>query len=157
MRVLLPSLVFAAACCLTAAPAEAKAGLEVSAVPVSVGAVPTDEVSVTAGGGDDAAGYQRLCLQQAEDDAWRTLACGPVGFGDGGTVQAFVQRAPSQDETFRAELQRMARSGDRDVVQGVDLTSAPVRLPAAGAAGLDAGDGPLLLDGLDLVGLVLQR
>jgi hypothetical protein len=154
MRVLLPSLACAAALFLAAGPAAAKAGLEVSAVPVSVGGVPTDEVSVTARGGDDAAGYQRLCLQQAADDGWRTLACGPVEFGDGGTVQAFVQRAPSQDETFRAELQRVARGGKGDAIQAVDLTSSPVRLPAAGAAEIDASDAPLALD--DVVGLVVS-
>jgi hypothetical protein len=155
MRVLLPSLTCVAVLlCLAAGPAAAKAGLEVSAVPVSVGGVATDEVSVTASGGDDAAGNQRLCLQQAEGAAWRTLACGPVEFGDGGTVQAFVQRAPSQSETFRAELQRVTRNGKGHTIQAVDLTSSPVRLPAAGAADIDASDAPLSLD--DLVGLVVS-
>ena len=155
MRVLLPALTGVAVFCLAAGPAAAKAGLQVSAVPVSVGGMATDEVSVTASGGDDAAGSQQLCLQQAEGAAWRTLACGPVGFGDGGSVQAFVQRAPSQGETFRAELQRVTRDGKGDTVRAVDLTSSPVRLPAAGAADIDAGGAPLSLD--DLVGLVLQR
>jgi len=155
MRVLVPSLTCVAALCLMAGPAAAKAGLEVSAVPVTVGGVPTDEVSVTARGGDDAAGYQRLCLQQVEDDAWRTIACGPVEFGDGGTVQAFVQRAASDSETFRAELQRVTRDGKGNTRTAVDLTSSPVRLPAAGAADIDASDAPLSLD--DLVGLVFQQ
>jgi hypothetical protein len=70
-------------------------------------------------------------------------------------VQAFVQREPSRGETFRAELRRVTRNGKGDTVQTVDLTSSPVRLPAAGAADIDASDAPLSLD--DLVGLVLQR
>jgi len=129
MRVLVPSLTCVAALCLMAGPAAAKAGLEVSAVPVTVGGVPTDEVSVTARGGDDAAGYQRL--------------------------QAFVQRAASDSETFRAELQRVTRDGKGNTRTAVDLTSSPVRLPAAGAADIDASDAPLSLD--DLVGLVFQQ
>ena len=155
MRVLVPSLTCVAALCLMAGPAAAKAGLSVSAVPVTVGGVPTDEVSVSAIGGDDAAGYQRLCLQQVEHDAWRTIACGSVEFGDGGRVQAFVQRAASDGETFRAELQRVTRDGKGNTRTVVDLSSSPVRLAAAGEANIDDADAPLSLD--DLVGLVFQR
>ena len=147
MRVLVPSVLGVAALCVAAGPAAAKSGLEVSAGPVTVGGAPTDEVSVTAIGGDDAAGYQRLCLQQFAGDVWRTLACGPVEFGDGGTVQAFVRRAPSGSQTFRAELQRVAHDGRGSAKTAVDLVSAPVRLPAAGAP-----DSPLGA----LVGLVLD-
>jgi hypothetical protein len=155
MRALAPTLTCVAALCLTAGPAAAKAGIAVSAVPVTVGGASTDEVSVTASGGDDAAGYQRLCLQQRDGDAWRTLACGPVRFGDGGTVQAFVQLAASQSATFRAELQRVARDGRGNASPGVDLTSSPVRLPAAGTADIESSDAPLELG--DLVGLALQQ
>ena len=154
MRVLVPSLTCVAALCLAAGPAAAKSSLEVSAVPVSVGGAPTDELSVTAIGGDDGAGYQRLCLQQAEADVWRTLTCGPVEFGDGGSVQAFVQRAASESATFRAELQRVTRHSGGKTSYVVDLTSAPMRAPAAGAADIDAADAPLSLD--DLVGLAFQ-
>ena len=147
MRVLIPSLVGVAVLCVAAGPAAAKSGLEVSAVPVTVGGAPTDEVSVTASGGDDAAGYQRLCLQQLDGAAWRTFTCGPTERGTGGTVQAFVQRAASQSETFRAELQRVARDRRGSASPVVDLTSAPVRLPAAGVA-----DSPLG----ELVDLVLE-
>ena len=155
MRALVPTLTCVAALCLAAGPAAAKATIGISAVPVTVGGAPTDEVSVTASGGDDAAGYQRLCLQQLDGDAWRTLACGPVGFGDGGTVQVFVQRAASQSATFRAELQRVARGGGGNAGIVVDLTSSPVRLPAVGTADIAPNDAPLELG--DLVGLALQQ
>lgn len=150
MRVLVPTLACVAALCLTAGPAAAKAGLEVSAVPVTVGGVPTDEVSVIASGGDDGAGYQRLCLQQFEAAAWRTIACGRVRFGDGGSVQAFVQHAEPGSEEFRAELQRVARVRRGITSYVVDLTSAPVRVRAPAA---DADDAPLSLD--YLMGLAL--
>jgi hypothetical protein len=130
MRVLVPSLACVAALCLTAGSAAAKSSLEVSAVPVTVGGVSTDEISVTASGGDDAAGYQRLCLQQVQGDVWRTLTCGRIELGTGGTVQVFVQRAASESDTFRAEVQRVARDGRGDARLVVDLISSPVQSSA---------------------------
>jgi len=161
MRVLVPSLACVAAFCLAAfclaaGPAAAKAGLDVSVVPVTVGGAPTDELSVTASGGDDAAGYQRLCLQQVQGDAWQTLACGPVEFGTGGTVQVYVQRAASRPEAFRAELLRVTRDGTGSMRSVVDLTSAPVlSSPAAGTTDIEPDDAPISPG--DVVGLVLPQ
>ena len=130
MRVLVPSLACVAALCLAAGPAEAKSGLTVSVVPVVVKGAPVDEFRVTASGGDDAAGYQRLCLQESSGGAWRTLTCGPVELGTGGTVRAFVQRTGSRSESVRAELLRVARrKGSKTVV---DLVSSPIRLAPRG-------------------------
>jgi hypothetical protein len=153
MRVLIPSLTCVTALCLAAGPAAAKADLTVSVVPVAVGGAPTDEISVTANGGDDAAGYQRLCLQESDGAAWRTLACGPVELGTGGTVQTFVQRSASKGESFRAEVQRVGRGKGSKTV--VDLISPPVRSPAAGKAAIASNDTPISIN--ELVGLVLRR
>ena len=156
MRVLVPTLSCVAALCLAAGPAAAKAGLEVSAVPTTLGGEPTNELSVTASGGDDAAGYQRLCLQQAQGDAWRTLVCGPAVFGTGGTVQVYVQRAASRGDTFRAELLRVTRDRKGNTRSVVDLTSAPVQSsPAAGTTDIEPDDTPTSLG--DVVGLVFPQ
>jgi len=126
MRVLITSLASVAALCLVAGPAEAKSGLTVSVVPVVVRGAPTDEFRITASGGDDAAGYQRLCLQESSGAAWRTLTCGPVELGTGGTVRAIAWRTGSRSQSVRAELLRVARhKGSKTVV---DLVSSPIRL-----------------------------
>ena len=124
VRVLISSLTCLAVLCLAAGPAAAKSDLTVSAVPVTVGGAPADEVSVTATGEDDAAGFQRLCLQERDGIRWRTLTCGPAELGTGGTVHALVRRSTSRDESFRARLQRVRRGRNASPV--VDLTSAPV-------------------------------
>lgn len=126
-RVLIPALACAAALCLGAAPAEAKAGLTISAVPVTSHGHPTDNVAVTAYGGDDAAGPQRLCLQESAGAAWLTLTCGPTRFGNPGTVRIVVQRSTTRTESFRAELWRVVRRKTQ-TVQVLDLVSSTVRV-----------------------------
>lgn len=102
----------AVALCLTASPAAAKSGVVVTVVPVYAGGVATNLLSVSASGGDDAAGTQQLCLQQRSHHSWRTLACGQVELGTGGTVQTVVQRRASGRQYFRAELERVPRNLD---------------------------------------------
>ena len=134
-RVLIPTLASAAAFCLAAGSAEAKAGLAVSATPVTVHGSATGLVSVSASGGDDAAGLQRLCLQQSAGAGWHTIKCGAIGLGNGGTVRIRAQRSATRTEYFRAQLWRVERrktSGSGvSIVEVVDLTSSTVRVPPA--------------------------
>jgi hypothetical protein len=128
-RVLIPSLACAVALCLGAGTAEAKAGLSISAVPVTSHGRPTSQVAVTASGGDDAAGQQRLCLQESTGAAWHTLICGRIQLGNAGTVRTVVQRSTSRTEYFRAELWRVVRRKNQ-TVQVLDLVSTTARVPA---------------------------
>lgn len=123
-RALTCALAAVAALCLATSPAAAKSGVVVTVVPVSVnaGGVAASLLSVSASGGDDAAGMQKLCLQQRSPSRkWRTLTCGRVELGTGGNVQAEVQRRGSGRQYFRAELDRVPRGVDTAPV--LDLTS----------------------------------
>jgi len=123
-RALTCALAVVSALCLATSPAAAKSGLVVTVTPVSVstGGVATSLLSVSASGGDDAAGMQKLCLQQRSPGRrWRTLTCGRVELGTGGTVQAVVQRRESGRQYFRAELVRVPRGVDTAPV--LDLAS----------------------------------
>jgi hypothetical protein len=130
VRVLIPSLACAAALCLAVSPAEAKAGLTVSAVPVTSHGHPTGQVAVTVAGGDDAAGLQRLCVQESAGAAWRTLVCGRIEFGNAGPVRAVAVRSTTRTDYFRGELWREVRRqnprGGTQTVQVLDLLSAPL-------------------------------
>jgi len=121
-RALTCALTGLAALCLATSPAAAKSGVAVTVVPVYAGGVATDLLSVSASGGDDAAGMQQLCLQQrSRGHRWRTLTCGRVELGTGGTVQTDVQRRASGCQYFRAELERVPRALDAAPV--LDLTT----------------------------------
>ena len=137
-RALTCSLAAVTAFCLATSPAAAKSGLVVTVVPVSVdaGGVATSLLSVSASGGDDAAGMQKLCLQQRSPGRrWRTLTCGRVELGTGGTVQADVQRHVSGRQYFRAELDRVPRGVDTTPV--LDLTS-PVTVYGSAARSMSS-------------------
>ena len=123
-RVLTCALAAVTALCLGTSPAAAKSGVVVTVVPISVnaGGAAANLLSVSASGGDDAAGMQTLCLQQRSPGRrWRTLTCGRVELGTGGTVQAEVPRRVSGRQYFRAELDRVPRGVDTAPV--LDLTS----------------------------------
>ena len=94
--------------CAVASPAAAKSGVEVS-VAVNPGG---STLTVSASGGDDAAGPQRLCVQQATATGWRTIACGRTGFGTGGTVRVQVPATATRPRV-RAVIQRMGRDRRR--------------------------------------------
>jgi hypothetical protein len=106
--------------CLTAPSAEAKSGIEVSAVRAAGGAV-----AVSGFGGDDAGGPQRLCLQQSAAKGWHTLVCGRVELGTGGRVRILLPAAGPRPR-FRALLQRTSRApGVAPVPDLVSGTAAP--------------------------------
>jgi hypothetical protein len=121
--------------------AMAKSGLTVIAVRV---AADSPDVVVTASGGDDAAGPQRLCLQRSTDGrTWQTVGCGRAELGTGGTVGMLVRDAPP-DLLFRARLERTEAAGGRPPAP--DLTSGPVAVAGADPASrpvADPGAGPV--------------
>ena len=128
-RVLIPTLACVAALGLAAGPAEAKGGLTISATSVTAHGRPTGQVAVTASGGDDAAGLQRLCVQESTGPGWRTLVCGRIELGNGGTVRTVALRPASRTEYFRAQLWREVRRKNQTTVQILDLTSSTVGVP----------------------------
>ena len=112
-----------------AAPAQAKSGISISAVPVADGAPGAGQVAVSAFGGDDAAGLQRLCVQRLAGSGWRTAACGPVEFGTGGLLRAMLPSSASGVTWLRALLQAIGRGPRRRPV--TDLVSNPVAVVLA--------------------------
>jgi len=114
--------------CFAAPSAVAKSDIDITLAPDAG----SRGVVVSAFGGDDAAGRQRLCLQQSRGAGWRTLVCGKVRLGTGGRVRAVVPSA-GRAARFRAVLQRMGRVPGSPPV--TDVTSAPVGLRAAGPSG----------------------
>jgi hypothetical protein len=122
---------------VTAAPAQAKSGISITVVPVDDAASPAaGRIAVSAFGGDDAAGRQRLCVQRLVGGAWRTVLCGHAELGSGGWVRAKVARTVHGKSLFRAVLQRITRNGRPRPI--ADLVSAPVSPLAASAAALAA-------------------
>ena len=86
----------------SAGSAEAKSDISVSVVPIAY------EVEVTATGADDAGGFQRLCVErQIGDGQWHALACAPISFAAGGTVNVYVPLDVLDPEHFRARLFRV--------------------------------------------------
>lgn len=117
-----------------AGPAQAKSGIWISAVPVYVEGEATARIAVSAFGGDDAAGRQRLCVQRLVEGSWRTAVCGRVELGTGGWVRVTVPRTPAAVSWFRAVLRRAGRKGR----ETTDLVSAPVS-PFVAATAMGAG------------------
>jgi hypothetical protein len=108
-----------------AGPAQAKSGISITAVLTATGRAGAGQVAVSAFGGDDAAGRQRLCVQRlVGDGAWRTVVCGPVEFGTGGRVRASVPSSVTGPTWVRALLQAVGRGPRRRPV--TVLVSAPV-------------------------------
>ncbi|MEV5594561.1 hypothetical protein [Streptomyces sp. NPDC052496] len=115
---------------LAAVPAQAKGSLDLTAPrTATVGKAFT----VTAQGNDDAAPYQRICLEDRNGaQAWRQLACGTtVAREDGGDVQATAQvkaaqRGPLQ---LRAVLYGMTGPSDQHPVRyrASDVATVQVR------------------------------
>jgi hypothetical protein len=108
-----------------AAPAQAKSGISITAAPVATGGAGAGLIAVSAFGGDDAAGRQRLCVQRLVGRGWRTIVCGPVEFGTGGRVRATVPPTANGATWLRALLQAVGR-GPRRRPPVTDLVSAPV-------------------------------
>jgi len=117
-----------AALCLAVPSAAAKSDIDITVVPDAG----SRGVVVSAFGGDDAAGRQRLCLQESRGAGWHTLVCGRVRLGTGGRVRTVVP-PPGRRALFRAVLQRMGRVPGRAPV--TDATSAPVGLRVAAPSG----------------------
>ena len=116
----------------TAGSAAAKSDLRVGAAAVTVARSGAAEIAVTAVGGDDAAGLQRLCVQQGSADGWRDLSCGRVRFGTGGRLRVLVPVSWAGPQRFRAELERVPRKHDGG--RGAptpDLVSKPVTVTVA--------------------------
>jgi hypothetical protein len=122
-----------------AAPAAAaKSGLWVDAVVTAAERASRPAgVVVSASGGDDAAGRQRLCLQRLVDGSWHTLACGRVGLGTGGRVRVLVPGASFGDR-FRAQVRKVG-PGRRTAV---DLTSPVVSASASAPASATSASAP---------------
>jgi hypothetical protein len=111
--------------CIGAPAAAAKSGIDVSAVWRG-----GRSVAVSAFGGDDAAGPQRLCLQESAGHGWHTLVCGRIELGTGGRIGYDVPAA-GPGARFRAVLQRISRV--RGGAPQADLASARIapRSPSA--------------------------
>jgi hypothetical protein len=105
--------------CIGAPTAAAKSGIDVSAVWNGGGT----GVAVSAFGGDDAAGPQRLCLQESTRQGWHTLVCGRIELGTGGKI-GYTVPAAGPGARFRAVLQRISRMRGR--APQADLTSAGI-------------------------------
>lgn len=116
----------------TAAPAQAKSGISITAVPAGTEPGAADRIAVSAFGADDAAGRQRLCVQRLVGGVWRTVLCGRAELGTGGWVRTTVARSVHGKSLFRAVIQRVA--GDGRPQPTADLVSAPVSPLAASAA-----------------------
>lgn len=113
-----------------AAPAQAKSGISITAAPVATGGAGAGQIAVSAFGGDDAAGRQRLCVQRLVGRGWRTVECGPVELGTGGRVRVSVPPSGNGATWWRALLQAIGRGPRHRPV--TDLVSAPVSaVPAA--------------------------
>ena len=119
-----------------AGPAAAKSDLSLSAVAAAGARAEPDRITLTAVGGDDAAGPQRLCVQQDSARGWRDLACGRVRFGMGGKLRVVVPVARTRAGTrrFRAELERVPERRKRGCRCGgqpsrIDRVSAVVTVP----------------------------
>ncbi|MBR7838416.1 hypothetical protein KDL01_34425 [Actinospica durhamensis] len=111
----------------TAGSAAAKSDLRVNAAAVTVARSGAAEIAVTAVGGDDAAGPQRLCVQQDSAGGWRDLSCGRVRFGTGGRLRVLVPVSWAGPLRFRAELERVPRRhGGGRGAPTPDLVSKPV-------------------------------
>jgi hypothetical protein len=122
-----------------AQPAAAKSDLELTVIPIMVGPQDAHEVGLSAVGGDDAAGPQRLCLQQGSAAGWRDLVCGTVRFATGGTVRALVPVPWISAAWFRAELDRVGPGPGGRTVSAPDLVSAPQVVLPPPAVVLGAG------------------
>ena len=124
---------------VAAAPAQAKSGIAITAVALGSPPGSIGRVAVSAFGGDDAAGRQRLCVQRLAGHTWHTAVCGRIQLGTGGWVNTMVGRSVHGTSWFRAALERIDRDGRPQPI--ADLVSAPVGIPAASAA---ASAGPAM-------------
>lgn len=116
--------------CVSAAPAQAKSGISITASPAGSG--PGGRIVVAAFGGDDAAGWQRLCVQRLSPRGWGTVECGRAELGTGGWLRTTVPANAHGATWFRALLQRIGRNGRPEPI--ADLVSAPVGSAAAAPA-----------------------
>jgi hypothetical protein len=110
VRALIVLAAAAAALAPGAGPAAAKSQIALTAALVR-GSVPP-LVELSAAGGDDAAGYQRLCVERrigreaGHRRVWLPVACAPPGF-DGGALSVYLPADSPGPLCFRARLLRL--------------------------------------------------